>query len=71
MLTVVYFHPLNPYPGALEFLGALDGTMTLGFASAFAYSTLTLVAFVALKGFGAKHVSQKCRWGVFLKTKLP
>ena len=57
---MVYFRPLNSYSSALEFLGALDGTMTLGFMSGFVYSTMTLVAFVVLGSLGAKNVSQRC-----------
>ena len=57
----MYFYLLNSYPGASEFLGTLDGTMILGFTSGFVYSTLTLVAFVPLKGLCVKQVFQRCQ----------
>ena len=63
MLAVMYFCPLNPYPGALEFLSNLDDMMTLVFASDFAYSTLTVpgdFGFFTFAGFGARHTSWRC-----------
>ena len=58
---LVYFHPLNSYSGASEFLGALDGTRTTGLLASMAYSTLAAVglgiAFVTLESYGAKYLS--------------
>ena len=79
MLAVIYFYPLNLYPGESKFFGALEGMMTLGFVFNFAYNTLTLVAlsglsdsgFFAIAGFGARHASQRCLCRAFLEAKLP
>ena len=62
-VAVVYFHPPNLYPVALEFLGTLNSMMTLGVVSGFAYSTLTVLGdsgFFTFAGFGARHTSQRC-----------
>ena len=72
-LAVVYFHSLNPYPGALEFLGALNGMMTLGFAFGFAYSTLAVLGdsgFFTFADFGARHTFWRCLLRAFLEAQL-
>ena len=77
MLAVVYFYPLNPYPGESKFFGALEGIMTSGFVFDFAYSTWTLVTlsvssnfgYFAFASFGARHASQWCLCRAFLEAK--
>ena len=67
----MYFHPLNSYSEESEFLGALEGMMTLGLLTGLAYSALAISCdsgFFAFAGFGAKHATQKCSGRVFLEA---
>ena len=73
MLAVVYFHPLNPYPGEFEFLGALEGMMILGLLTGLAYNALPILSdsgFFAFAGYGARPASQRCPCRAFLEAKL-
>ena len=68
----MYFHSLNLYPGKSEFLGALEGMMTLGLLTGLACRALAIPCdseFFAFAGFGARHASQKCLCRAFLEAK--
>ena len=57
---MVYFHPLNPYPGESKFLGALESMITSGLLIGLVYSTLIILCdsgFFAFAGFGTSHAS--------------
>ena len=72
-LAIIYFHPLNLYPGASEYLSAFDVMITLGLLTGLAYSALAIPSdsgYFAFASFGARHASQKCLCRAFLKKKL-